>query len=30
VNSLKLAQVGWLYALFAAVLIARQIGLPLG
>jgi cation:H+ antiporter len=26
VNSLKLAQVGWLYAVFAAVLIAWQIG----
>jgi cation:H+ antiporter len=30
VNSLKLAQVGWLYAVFAAVLIAWQIGSPLG
>jgi hypothetical protein len=30
VNSLKLAQVGWLYRVFAAVLIARQIGSPLG
>jgi cation:H+ antiporter len=30
VNSLTLAQVGWLYAVFAAVLIARQIGSPLG
>jgi hypothetical protein len=26
VNSLKLAQVGWLYAVFAAALIARQPG----
>ena len=30
VHSLKLAQVGWLYAMFAAVLIAWQIGLPPG
>jgi drug/metabolite transporter (DMT)-like permease len=30
VNSLKLAQVGWLYAVFAAVLVARQLGSPLG
>jgi cation:H+ antiporter len=30
VNSLRLAQVGWLYAVFAAVLIARQIASPLG
>jgi cation:H+ antiporter len=28
VNSLKLAQVGWLYAVFAAVLLAWQIGSP--
>jgi cation:H+ antiporter len=28
VHSLKLAQVGWLYAVFAAVLIAWQIGWP--
>jgi cation:H+ antiporter len=26
VNSLKLAQVGWLYAVFAVVLIAWQLG----
>jgi cation:H+ antiporter len=30
VNSLKLAQVGWLYAVFAALLIAWQIGSPPG
>jgi cation:H+ antiporter len=30
VSSVKLAQVGWLYAVFAAVLIAQQIGAPLG
>jgi cation:H+ antiporter len=30
VNSLKLAQVGWLYAVFAVLLIAGQMGLPLG
>jgi cation:H+ antiporter len=30
VHSMKLAHVGWLYAMFALVLIARQIGSPPG
>jgi cation:H+ antiporter len=30
VNALRLAQVGWLYAVFAALLIARQTSFPAG
>jgi cation:H+ antiporter len=30
VNSFKLALVGWLYAVFAAILIAQRMGAPPG